>query len=150
MKLTNGQIQAAVEAMGELCGPLNRLPTLAALKAARTLRAMAHAWEPCDAVRRRLIEEHGEAIPGGHQVRPGMPGWEAYVAAIAEMGAQEQEVAVEPVALADVEAGYSRDPETRRKGPLDVAPVRLGLLIELGLVASENGKQDDAAGGAAS
>ena len=134
MKLTNAQVKAALDCMGVLCGENNRLPVVAALKADRTLRALSAAWEPCEAIRKQLVQDHGEDHEGGKRVMPGMAGWPAFVEAYNEMAAQEADVAVEPITVADVEKGYSRDPETGKKDALDISPAHLGALVEIGII----------------
>jgi hypothetical protein len=134
MTLTNGAVKAALDAMQALCGPTNRLPVVASLRADRTLRALATAWEPCERVRMQLLRDHGETNGEQVSISPHMPGWPAFAEAYNEMGAEEVEVAVEPLKLSDIEQGYARDAETGKKEPLDISPAQLGALVELGLI----------------
>ena len=71
MKLTlkNGDLKAALDALETLCTGVNRLPTLAALRASRTFRALGGAWATVDGLRNQLIKDHGalfSAEPDGH------------------------------------------------------------------------------------
>jgi hypothetical protein len=135
MKLTNGAVQIATEAMTALCGPTNRLPVVAALKADRTLRALAAEAAIFEPRRNQYIQDHGAKTDDGWRIEPGMDGWDGYV----EMHGIEVEVAVEPVKMADVEQGYARDPETGRKEALDISPAQLGALVALGIIESQVG-----------
>ena len=134
MKLSNENVRKAAEAVAQLCHPTNRLPVLAQLAAARNLSALRTAWAPVNDVRNKLVEEHGEQNGQGFHVKPTMPGWPAFVKACELMGAEEQDVPVQPLKIADIEAGYSRDPETGKRGLLEIGAEQLGDLIELEII----------------
>ena len=137
--MTNAEIKAALECMTALCGPTNRLPTLAALKADRTLRALREAWAPVRAIQDGLIREHGKETDGGHEINPKCEGWADYVREANALYADETEVALHPITLKDIEAGWSRDPETGKKDGLDISPAQLGALVELGCIVDAEG-----------
>jgi hypothetical protein len=129
--MKNGEIKVALDCMTVLCGPTNRLPTLAALKADRTLRALRSAFEPVEAVRVKLVEEHGEKEGNGYRVTEA--GWPGFAVAYNELMAAETDVTLHPITVADVGAGFSRDADGK-KDALDISPAQLGALVELGCV----------------
>jgi len=134
MKLTlkNGDLKAALDALETLCTGVNRLPTLAALRASRTFRALGGAWATVDGLRNQLIKDHGEEKDGTFSVAPGSPGMAAFMAAWIEALGAESEVEVETLTVADIEAGWSR--EDGKKGPLDISPAELGNLRAVGIL----------------
>lgn len=141
MTFRNGDLKAGLDAMEALCTGANRLPILAALRADRTYRRLREAWAPIGEKLNQLILDHGEPVKddkgadtGQVSVTPSMAGWAEYVSARAAAYVAETEVEVETLTVADIEAGWARDPETGKKGPLDIAPASIGHLIVLGII----------------
>ena len=134
MKLTNAQMQQAIESLGILCNDPNRLPTLAASRAGRALGALQAVYAPADKVRTQIIRDHGEDMgDNGKRLLPGGPGWDEFVTLMAE----EHEINVDPIRATDVEAGWTRTPEGKREPGLDISPAHLAVLEELGLIVRE-------------
>jgi hypothetical protein len=133
--MKNVEVKVALDCMAVLCGPLNRLPTLAALKADRTLRALRSAYEPVEAIRIKLVEEHGEKA--GEETKVPDANLPAFIAAYNELMGAETDVTIQPIRTADVQAGYSRDPATGKKDIIDISPAQLGVLVELGIITEE-------------
>ena len=130
MKLNNGAASTAMEDMAVLCGPNNRLPVVASLDADRGLRALVAEFKIFEPRRVQYIEDHGTKEGEGWKIEPGSDGWDGYV----ELMEAESGVDIKPLRMADIQAGYSRDPETGEKGLLDISPAQLGALVELGLI----------------
>jgi len=133
--MTNGQVFEAVVAMRELCAPQNRLGSIPArLKAVRTLASLEAAWAPCETLRSELVMEHGEEREDGIvAVVPGSDGWDAFVAAYGAMMEEEADAKVEPIRLADIDSGYSKDADGKKE-PVDIDGPSLAVLITLGLI----------------
>lgn len=149
MKLTNGQIKVALDALEQLIGPGNRLPVLAMLRADRSLRALAKAWAPCDAERLKLCQEYGKlTIDGARFEFPVKEDAQAFAAAYNAIVLEEVEVSgLEPVALKDIEAGYHKDQETGKKSAtLDIDGTQLRALIVLGIIDDPAAAVPDATG----
>lgn len=145
MKLRNAQIKDALDCMSQLCGgtdttgkvhlPLNRLPIVASLKAARTRKSLAEAWEICEEERHKLIDEYGvETGDGKRTIPPETDAWNSFWKAYSSLLEDESEINVEPITLEDLENGYYRDPESGHKDSLDISPVEIGVLIDTHIV----------------
>lgn len=130
----NGPLSELLEAASALAGPTNRLPTLAQLAASRNLHELRRAWKPVGETRDRLIEEHGEKKNGVPQIRSDMPGWEAFNTESEKLLKEEQEVTLHAIPWTEIEKGYSRDPDTGRRGLLDLSADHMGRLIDAGII----------------
>jgi len=129
MKLTNGQIQAAIHSLNILCNDPNRLPTLAASRAGRALAALRAVYP--ENVKNRIILDHGQDMEDGRkQLLPGGEGWDEFITLMDE----EQEVVIDLIRMVDVEAGWTRSPEGKKEQGLDISPANLAILLELGIV----------------
>lgn len=141
MKLTNGQILNAVEASAQLANPMNRLPPVAQIAAGENLHALRVAWTPVNEDRNDLVKEMGVPGPDGKPVvKRDSPKWPEFEKACEELGAKEQEVPIRPIRWADIQAGYSRDPETGKRGLLEIGAEQLRDLRELGIVVEADAK----------
>lgn len=139
MKLTlrNADLKAAHDAMETLCTGTNRLPTLAALRADRTLRRLREAWAPIATIHQTLVKDNGEEKDGMLRVTDAnMP---TFLTAWSEALSVETEVEVDTLTVADIEAGWSR--EDGKKGPLDISPADLGNLIVLGIIVEPKAQE---------
>lgn len=134
MKLTNGQVQAGLDALTILCNDPNRLPTLAAVRAGRAVRKLREAAEPVEAVRVRLVEEHGEKTEDGMRVPE--KNYPAFLPAYGELMAEEVDLDIQPITLKDVEAGWSKGEDGMRVG-LEISPTQLSVLVDVGLVVED-------------
>ena len=134
MKLTNGQVQAGIASLTILCNDPNRLPTLAAVKAGRALRRLKEAYDPAEAVRVQLVQEHGRQEADGFKVTE--ENYPAFVAAYNELMAGEVDVDAQPITLKDIEAGWSKAEDGKRVG-LEISPAQLTVLMDVGLVTDE-------------
>ena len=134
--LKNEDVQRALLAMARLVGGGNRLATLPGLRAARTRTTLAKAWEPVEERRLQLLKDHGKPARGGKAYDFDTPeARKAWADGWKEACEEERTLELEPLTLAEVGAGYYRDPETGQKEPgLDLSPEDLGILVELGLV----------------
>lgn len=141
MKLTNSNILKAMEAARQLADPMNRLPPVAQIAAGENLHALRVAWTPVNEDRNDLISELGESGPDGKPVvKRGSDRWPEFEKACDELGAREQEVPIRPIRWADIQAGYSRDPETGKRGVLEIGAEQLRDLRELGIVVEADAK----------
>lgn len=136
MKLTNNDVFAAVDAIAALCDPANRFPPVAHIAAGDNLDALRLAWRPVKEELDELAERFGEKHEDGFRVTSDLPGWAEYLKACDELGLREVDVPLRPIRLADVELGYSRDPETKKKGLLEISVERLAALRRLGVIVS--------------
>ena len=136
--LPNGHIKAGLDALVELCDSVNRLPVLAALASTRALKVFAAAWASCDEVKNTLIAEHGtKDSVGNTSIAPNTPAMTSFVEAWSLLLAHAQVVDFEAIDIHDIEQGYSRDPDTKEKGPLKISPTSLSMLIDLGVIIVE-------------
>ena len=138
---SNGQVFAALQAMADVCTPGNRYPVVTSVRAHRNQRKVAEAWADPEKVRLELIVEHGEKRPDGSiRVLSGMDGNAAFADAFNELCAMHgQAVELEILSLAEIEKGYTKDPNTGAKEELGIAPDSIGTLMDLGVV-TEDGK----------
>lgn len=131
MTLVNGAIKEAMECMGALCAPTNRLPIVASLAADRALRDIVAENALFEPRRAQYIQDHGTEIEGGWQILPSSDGWAGYM----EIMEAESGLDIKPLNMADIEMGYSKG-EDGKKGLLDISSTQLGALRELGLIVS--------------
>lgn len=135
MKLTNEDVRAALEAMAQVCGGGNRLPTLAALRAFRIKATLAKAWESCDELRLQLCRDHGKPNEDGSRyVFDSAEGRAAFDDGWKKLCAEERELDLETLALAEIEAGHYRGETGKKESGLDLTADALGTLVRVGIV----------------
>lgn len=136
--MKGGDVKLALDAMDQLCGGGNRLPTLTALRASRIKTALAKAWAPLEERRMQLCKDHGTLEPGAKTFSfPSKEGQEAFVAGWNELATADVEVELEALTPADLEGGYFRDPNTgKREDGLDLAPEVFGVLERLEILSA--------------
>ena len=132
--MQNGDVKSGLDSLTELCGPANRIPVLDSIQAGRSHTSFSASWAAPEAERLKLVEEHGTQDDNGSVSVSGdalAPFIEAYKTILA---GDCDTPTFKPIPIASIEQGYSKDPETGQRLPLDVSPAALMTLIELGLI----------------
>ena len=132
--MQNGDVKSGLDALTELCGPSNRIPVLDSIQAGRSYTAFVASWAAPEKERLKLVEEHGTADANG-SVSVSGDGLGPFIEAYNTILAGECDTpSFKPIPIASIEQGFSKDPETGERFPLDVSPAALMTLIELGLI----------------
>jgi len=98
MKLTNGEIFGAVQALTELSD--RDLPVKFSYWLARLINKLDGANKALEKVRNDLVKKYGKQTEKGNiEVKPGDDGWEDFAKGFNELMAEEVEVDVSPVNL---------------------------------------------------
>jgi len=100
MKLTNGEIYGAVNALGQLAD--KELPVKVSYWLARLANKLDGAFKSIDKVRNALVTKHGAPNPenrGAIELKPGDENWEKFLVDYNELMIQEEDVDFEPVKL---------------------------------------------------
>lgn len=136
MKLTNPNALVAYSAITSLIKQGNVLPGLTSLRSARNLRMLEPFAVPYEQKRIELIQRLGvqDAVTGNWSVDPSSPAWAEFSAEFDPMAAEEHEVALYTIPLADVLKGYSVDAEGKVR-LLNFSGAELGALDHLGIIS---------------
>ena len=98
MKITNGEIFGAVQALGELSN--KELPVKFSYWLARLINKLDGSYKAIEKVRNDLVQKHGEKNEKGQfEVKQGGSKWEAFATEFNELMVEEVEVDVSPIKL---------------------------------------------------
>ena len=146
VEIRNGDLRVALEAMVILASSPNRLDdTIDSLKAHRNRKRMDDAYEPVEETRKGLVDEHGkeEKKGAGKEVAPGTPGMKKYVAAFQKLMDATSTVVIEKLSNDAIEDGWSRDPETGKRGPLEISASEIGALADCGVLDNPDADEEE-------
>ncbi len=145
-EIRNGDLRIALEAMTILASSPNRLDdTVDSLKAHRNRKRMADAYEPGEETRKGLVEEHGKKKKGSSNksVEPGTKEFEAFQKAFEVLMDEVSTVKIEKLSKDVIEDGWSRDPETGKKGPLEISASEIGALADCGVLDNPDADEEE-------
>lgn len=134
MKITNPQAVLAYNCLSALIRPGNVLPGLTGLRADRNLRKLEPIASPYEKKRVELIQRLGtQGEDGSWTVEPGSAAWKEFAAEHDPMAAEEHDLDLYVIPLAEILKGYSSDAEGTVR-LLNFAGAELGALERLGIV----------------